>query len=148
MSSFGNVLTHLLAPDDYTTLNIPENRPSFFANNVLNYRGGDRQDSVIQFVITTKVDSEDIIEPSEAFLLNISPVRTAIVLTPQLEVVICPGKFRYYLLKSLPKKQVHGPICKSLKAFLMLFCTPSYGCEYATTLVLCSYSIIIKVGAL
>ena len=105
---------------------------------------------MIQFVITTKVDSEDIIEPSEAFLLNVSPVRTAIVLTPQLEVVICPGKFFdiYYLLKSLPKKQVHGPICKTLKAFLMLFCTPSYGCEYATTLVLCSYSIIIKIGAL
>ena len=82
----------LSAPGDYTALNITENRPNFLPNNTLVYRGGSVQDSVIQFVITTKVDSEDIIESSEAFLVNVSPVRTAIVLTPQLQVVICPGK--------------------------------------------------------
>jgi hypothetical protein len=79
-----------IAPGDYTALNITENRPNFLPNNTLVYRGGSVPDSVIQFVITTKVDSEDIIEPSEAFLVNVSPVRTAIVLTPQLQVVICP----------------------------------------------------------
>ena len=90
MSSFGNVFTHLLAPADYTTLNIPVNRPSFFADNVLNYRGGARQDSVISFDIQTTADSDDT-EPPETFFLNVSPVRTAIVLTPPVPITICGG---------------------------------------------------------
>ncbi|CAI8051656.1 hypothetical protein GBAR_LOCUS28286 [Geodia barretti] len=77
-----------VAPADYTALNIPENRPSFFAGNVLNYRGGTRQDSVISFDIQTTADSDDT-EPQETFFLNVSPVRTAIVLTPRVPITIC-----------------------------------------------------------
>ena len=87
---FRNVLTHLIAPADYTTLNIPENRPSFFAGNILNYRGGARQDSVISFDIQTTADSDDT-EPQETFFLNVSPVRTAVVLTPRVPITICGG---------------------------------------------------------
>ena len=90
MSSFGNVLTHLLAPADYTTLNIPQNRPSFFADNVLNYRGGIRQDSVIRFDVQVASDSID--EPLEIFYIDVTSVRTAIVVTPRVTVTICGGK--------------------------------------------------------
>ncbi|CAI8033447.1 CUB and sushi domain-containing protein 1, partial [Geodia barretti] len=76
------------APADYTTLNIPENRPSFFPGNILNYRGGTRQDSAISFDIQTTADGDDT-EPPETFFLNVSPVRTAIVLTPRVPITIC-----------------------------------------------------------
>ncbi|CAI8033445.1 CUB and sushi domain-containing protein 1, partial [Geodia barretti] len=78
----------LSAPADYTTLNIPENRPSFFPGNILNYRGGTRQDSAISFDIQTTADGDDT-EPPETFFLNVSPVRTAIVLTPRVPITIC-----------------------------------------------------------
>ena len=92
MSSFGNVFTHLLAPADYTTLNIPENKPMFFAGNVLNYRGGDRQDTVISFDVQVASDSVD--EPPEIFYIDVTSVRTAIIVTPRVTVTICGGKNR------------------------------------------------------
>ena len=79
-----------ISAPDYTTLNIPENRPSFFPGNVLNYRGGTRRDSAISFDIQTTADSDDT-EPPETFFLNVSPVRTAIVLTPRVPITICGG---------------------------------------------------------
>ena len=62
----------------------------FFPNNVLNYRGGTNQDTVRSFSIQTLADSDDA-EPLETFYVNVSPVRTAIVNTPQVQITICGG---------------------------------------------------------
>ena len=80
------------APADYTTLAIPENRPNLFPNNVLNYRGGARQDREITFDIQTVADSDDT-EPPETFFVTVSPVRTIIVSTPRVEITICGSKW-------------------------------------------------------
>ena len=61
-----------------------------FPNNVLNYRGGARQDAVASFDIQTLADSDDT-EPPETFYVNVSPVRTAIVNTPRVQITICGG---------------------------------------------------------
>ena len=45
LSLFQTQLAKLsLAPDDYTTLALPVNRPLYRQNNILNFRGGNRQD--------------------------------------------------------------------------------------------------------
>ena len=72
-----------LAPDDYTTLAIPVNRPNYLRNNVLNFRGGTREDRELSFDITI---NRDISLPRDIFYLNINLVTNAIVLTPQMEI--------------------------------------------------------------
>ena len=78
----------LLAPDDYTMLSIPVNRPTYFPGNVLNFRGGARMISEISFDVQVIQDNNDS-EPQEVFYINVSPVRTAIVLTERVAVRIC-----------------------------------------------------------
>ena len=72
-----------LAPDDYTTLTIPFNRPNYLRNNALNFRGGTRQDRELPFEITI---NRDINLPRAIFYLNINLVKNAIILTPQVEI--------------------------------------------------------------
>ena len=72
-----------LAPDDYTTLAIPVNTPLYHRNNLLNFRGGTRQDREIPFGITI---NRDINLPRAIFYLNVTLVSNAIILTPQVEI--------------------------------------------------------------
>ena len=83
----------ILAPDDFTTLSIPVNRPTYFPGNVLNFRGGTRMTSEIPFDVQVIQDNDDS-EPPEIFYINVSPVRTAIVLTERVAVTICGGIMR------------------------------------------------------
>ena len=48
---------------------------------------------MISFDIQTLADSDDT-EPPETFYVNVSPVRTAIVNTPRLEITICGGSYK------------------------------------------------------
>ena len=72
----------------------------FFSNNVLNYRGGARQDAVRSFDIQIVADSDDT-EPPETFFVNVSPVRTAIINTPRVEITICGGTNNFSLGKNI-----------------------------------------------
>ena len=71
-----------------------------FANNVLNYRGGARQDREITFDVQTVADSDDT-EPPETFFVNVSPVRTAIVNTPRVQITICGGTNNFSLQNNI-----------------------------------------------
>ena len=63
------------------------------SRNVLNYGGGNRQDMSLSFNVTIRSDSVE--EPSENFFINVTSVRTAIVLTPRVTVTICGGMTNY-----------------------------------------------------
>ena len=119
------LLIRLLAPADYTTLNIPESRPSFSAGNILNYRGGARQDSVISFDVQVASDSID--EPPEVFYINVTPIRTAIVVTPRVTVTICDSK--NFSISYSSCVYVQQGLCKSVSCPCM--CT--YGRMHACT---------------
>ena len=60
---------------------VPERPPNYRANNLLNYRGGARQDTVLSFSIGV---NRNINDRQTEFFVNVIPVRTAIVLTPKL----------------------------------------------------------------
>ena len=53
-------------------------------------KGGKRMDRDISFDIQIIADSDDT-EPPEIFSVRVTPVRTAIVLTPQINITICGG---------------------------------------------------------
>ena len=60
---------------------IPVNTPNYRRNNLLNYRGGARQDTVLSFSIGV---NRNINDRQVEFFVNVIPRITAIVLTPKL----------------------------------------------------------------
>ena len=77
-----------VAPPDYCELDLEEMKPTFFPGNVLNFRGGTRRIAEISFQVEVLEDGEAD-EPPEVFFIDVTPVRTVIILTPEIPVIIC-----------------------------------------------------------
>jgi CUB/sushi domain-containing protein len=75
------------ASADYVELSVPVDTPNYRQNNVLNYRGNNR-DSDLFFDVQVRTDTDDL-EPPENFFIDVEPARTAIVFTPVVTVTIC-----------------------------------------------------------
>ena len=75
------------------------NRPTYFPGNVLNFRGGSRIISEIPFDV--QVIQDDDTEPQETFFINVSPVRTVIVLTERVAVTICGGILMLFTISKI-----------------------------------------------
>ena len=77
-------------------MTIPVRLPNYRPNNVLNFRGGNQQDTELFFDV--QVNADTVEEPPEVFFVNITASRTAIVLTPSVAITICGGALFYPLL--------------------------------------------------
>ena len=75
---------------------VPVNTPNYRHNNVLNYRGGARQDTVLSFSIGV---NRNINDRQVEFFVNVIPRRTAIVLTPKLTLrgIRAPVQLSFFL---------------------------------------------------
>ena len=78
-----------LAGSDYDSVDFAGMIGGNIPRNVLNYRGGVRQDVTLSFDVAIRSDSLE--ESPENFFINVMSVRTAIVLTPRVTVTICGG---------------------------------------------------------
>ena len=78
-----------LAGSDYDSVDFAGMIGGNIARNVLNYRGGNRQDMTLSFNVAIRSDSVE--ESQENFFIDVMSVRTAIVLTPRVTVTICGG---------------------------------------------------------
>ena len=78
-----------LAGSDYDSIDFAGMIGGNIPRNVLNYRGGNRQDMTLSFNVAIRSDSVE--EPPENFFINVMSLRTAVVLTPRVTVTICGG---------------------------------------------------------
>ena len=78
-----------LAGSDYDSVDFAGKEGNNIPRNVLNYRGGNRQDMTLSFDVAIRYDSVE--EPPENFFINVMSLRTAIVLPPRVTVTICGG---------------------------------------------------------
>ena len=86
-----------LAPMDYNAVNITE----------IKFTNDEPEETVKEFSITINLDSE--VEPLEVFNLDVIPTRTAIVLTPRIQVEICGiGKTFFHVSMSLSCGSTYG----------------------------------------
>ena len=82
-----------LAASDYDSVDFAGMGGYNLPRNLINYRGGNRQDMTLSFSVAIRSDSVE--EPPENFFINVMSVRTAIVLTPRVTVTICGGMTNY-----------------------------------------------------
>ena len=82
------------APEDYDEIMFDGVGASNLPMNVFNYRGGSNADSErsFNFYVSSDTDEE---EPPETFFINVTPVRTAVILTPVITVTICGCELYY-----------------------------------------------------
>ena len=73
-----------LAGSDYDSIDFAGMIGGNIPRNVLNYRGGNRQDIILSFNVAIRSDSVE--EPPENFFINVMSLRTAVVLTPRVTV--------------------------------------------------------------
>ena len=85
------------------------------SRNVLQYRGGNRQDMSLSFNVAIRSDSVE--EPPENFLINVMSLTTAIILTPRVTLTICEGMTNY--LPCFMCREFVVPLCTSVKIILL-----------------------------